>query len=171
MRPPRVIGVGNRWRGDDAAGLHAARRVRELAPEAADVVELEGEPVSVLDSLDGAGAAIVIDAVVAGAVPGTVHRIDATAGALPSRLAGPSTHLLGLADAIELGRALGRLPGRLVVYGIEGERFEAGWRPTPAVTSAIEATAAAIVAELPALRTHHGADWQAATDGGRLTAS
>lgn len=144
----RVIGVGNPWRGDDGAGLHAARRVRELAPDAVEVVELEGEPVSILDSFANAEAVIVIDALVAGYAPGTVHRIDATAAALPPRLARPSTHLLGLAEAIELGRALGRLPARLVVYGIEGERFETGGRPSPAIAAAVEEAASAIVAEL-----------------------
>ncbi len=34
--------------------------------------------------------------------------------------------VLGLAAAIELGRTLGRLPPRTVVYAIEAESFEAG---------------------------------------------
>ena len=37
-----------------------------------------------------------------------------------------STHALGLADAVELARSLGRLPQRVVVYGIEGAAFEFG---------------------------------------------
>jgi hydrogenase maturation protease len=143
-----VIGIGNRWRSDDAAGLLAARRVRELAPEAVVVSELEGEPVSVLDALEDAGEAIVIDAVSSGAVPGTVHRVDAGAERLPQAFAGPSTHTIGLADAIELGRALDRIPRRLVVYGIEGERFEEGEGLTPAVAEAIEEVAAEVRAEV-----------------------
>lgn len=147
----KVIGVGNRWRGDDAAGLVAAERIRDLAPEGADVVQLEGEPVSLLDAWEGTGAALVVDAVSSGAPPGTVHRVDALTDHLPEPLAGPSTHTLGLAEAIELARALDRLPARLVVIGIEGERFEAGEGLSAAVEDAIEAAVGAAIDEIRAV--------------------
>ena len=132
-----VIGLGNAARGDDAAGLTVARRVGGL--------EHEGDPVALLDVWREADVAVVIDAVSSGAAPGTVHRFDATAAQLPAQLRGSSsTHALGLAEAIELGRTLGRLPGQLIVYGIEGERFEAGAELTPAVAAAVEAVAGAV---------------------------
>jgi hydrogenase maturation protease len=144
----RVIGVGNRWRGDDAAGLLGARRLRDLAPEGAEVAELEGEPISLLDAWEGAEAVIILDAVSSGARPGTVHRVDALTERLPEPLSGPSTHTFGLAEAIELGRALDRLPRRLIVYGIEGERFEAGEGLTRAVERAVGEAATAVIDEL-----------------------
>jgi hydrogenase maturation protease len=150
----RVIGVGSRWRCDDAAGLVAARRIRELAPGGVAVSELEGEPISLLDLWEDTGAALVIDAVSSGSAPGTVHRVDAYAHRLPEPLAGSSTHTLGLAEAIELARALDRLPARLIVYGIEGERFEAGDALTAAVESGVEKAVAAVMDELEA---RHGA--------------
>lgn len=132
-----VIGVGNAARGDDAAGVIAARRLGGL--------EHEGDPVALLHVWCDADTAIVIDAVSSGAPPGTVHRFDATAAPLPTKLRGSSsTHALGLAEAIELGRTLGQLPARLIVYGIEGERFEAGAELTPAVAAAIEAVVDAV---------------------------
>lgn len=132
-----VIGVGNAARGDDAAGVIAARRLGGL--------EHEGDPVALLHVWCDADTAIVIDAVSSGAPPGTVHRFDATAAPLPTKLRGSSsTHALGLAEAIELGRTLGQLPARLIVYGIEGERFEAGAELTPAVAAAIEAVVEAV---------------------------
>ena len=132
-----VIGVGNAARGDDAAGVIAARRLGGI--------EHEGDPVALLDVWRGAATVIVIDAVSSGAPPGTVHRFDATAAPLPTQLRGSSsTHALGLAEAIELGRTLGQLPARLIVYGIEGERFEAGAELTPAVAAAIEAVVEAV---------------------------
>jgi hydrogenase maturation protease len=129
-----IIGVGNRWRGDDAAGLEVAARV----PGA---VSAEGEPVALLDLWQGASAVTVVDAVSSGAAPGTIHRLDASDAPLPAALAGPSTHLLGLSEAIELARALGRLPARVTVYGIEGEDFSAGAGLTPAVLDACAALA------------------------------
>ena len=134
-----VIGVGNAARGDDAAGLMVARRLGGL--------EHEGDPVALLDVWRNVDLAVLIDAVSSGAAPGTVHRVDATAAPLPARLrSSSSTHAVGLAEAIELGRTLGRFPGRLIVYGIEGERFDAGAELTPAVAAAIEAVVVAVKA-------------------------
>jgi hydrogenase maturation protease len=150
-RPPAaisVIGIGNDWRADDAAGLLAARRVRELAPSDLDVTEWEGEPVALLDRWADVSLAIVLDAVASGAAPGTVHRVAAHEGPLPAQLRGASTHAFGLAEAVELGRALGRLPERLVVYGIEGESFGAGEEVTGAVAEGVERTAAAVIEEV-----------------------
>ena len=53
---------------------------------------------------------------------------------MPSR---GSTHALGVAEAIELGRALGRLPRRLLVFGIEGGSFDAGAGLSPEVERAV----------------------------------
>jgi hydrogenase maturation protease len=133
-----VIGIGNPWGHDDAAGVELARRLRAAAPDGISVIELDGEPVTLLEAWAGQRAAIVVDAVSSGAPPGTVHRFDAAAAPLPARTFTHSTHVLGLAEAIELGRALGRLPERLVVYGIEGERFDAGAGLSPAVERAVD---------------------------------
>lgn len=144
---PKVIGVGNAWRGDDAAGLAAAGRLREEIGDDVEVAELEGELSSLIDAWEESDHVIVIDAVSSGAVPGTVHRIDARAARLPPPLARHSTHAVGLATAIELGRALDRLPRRLVVFGIEGERFEVGAELTPRVRNAVAHTVAAVMDE------------------------
>ena len=49
-----------------------------------------------------------------------------------------STHALGLAEAVELARSLGRLPQRVVVYGIEGESFAFGKGLSAAVAAAAD---------------------------------
>ena len=131
-----VIGIGNAARGDDAAGLIAAQRLGGL--------EHEGESLALLDIWDCAESVVVIDAVRSGAVPGTIHRFDA-AEPLPATLrSSTSTHAVGLAEAVELARALGRLPAQMTVYGIEGERFEAGTGLTPAVSAAVDAVVNAV---------------------------
>ncbi len=136
-RRVRVVGLGNALRGDDAVGLEVARRLRELLPDA-DVIAASGEPAALLDALgDGAEEVAIVDAVRSGAPPGAVHRFDAGAAPLPLA-SSASTHGLGLAEAIELGRALGRLPARLVVYGIEGQGYETGAQLSPPVARAAE---------------------------------
>ncbi len=143
-----LIGVGNEWRGDDGAGLEVARRVRESQIPDIEVVEHEGEPIGLIDAWTGAGETIVVDAVISGAAPGTVHRLDAGAEPLPAPLFRNSTHAMGIAEAVELGRSLDRLPSRLTVCGVEGERFEVGAAMTAAVEAAVESLAAELGEEL-----------------------
>ena len=140
-----MLGIGNPWRGDDAAGLEVARRLRA---EGLRALEREGEPSSLLDAWEGETDVFVVDAVSSGAEPGTIHRLDARAGPLPAELFAMSTHHLSVAEAVELARALGRLPERLEVYGIEGAGFEAGSGLAPPVERAVEAVAAELAARL-----------------------
>ncbi len=135
-----VIGVGNAFRGDDAAGLEVASRLGERVGEGVRVVECEGEPSRLLDAWEGAEEAIVVDAVSSGAAPGTLHHHDALAGPLPVALfQAASTHAVGVGEAVELGRALERLPARLEIYGIEGARFGLGEEMSPEVAGAVAA--------------------------------
>jgi hydrogenase maturation protease len=81
----------------------------------------------------------IVDAVSSGAPPGTVHELEAGGEPLPVRLFGSSsTHALGLAEALELARSLGRLPARVRVLGIEGARFDYGRGLSPEVEEAVE---------------------------------
>ncbi len=139
-----VIGVGNGWRGDDGAGLAVARRVRELAPAGVEVREVEGDATALVDAWSGAARVVVVDAAESGAPPGTVQRFDARSQPLPVRSLRSSTHAFGVSDAVEMARALRRLPDRLDVYAIEGASFTAGERLSPAVERAVDELATAL---------------------------
>jgi hydrogenase maturation protease len=143
-----VVGVGNAVRADDAVGLAVARELRGTLPADVDVVEREGEPTSLIDAWDGAEAVWLVDAVSSGAPPGTVHRVDAAREPLPAGFGRTSTHHFGLPEAVELARAMDRLPERLVVYGVEGASFETGDALTPDVAAAVAGVADAIRAEV-----------------------
>ncbi|MEU6430809.1 hydrogenase maturation protease [Microbispora sp. NPDC046973] len=133
-----VIGLGSDLRGDDAAGLEVARLLRGTLPPSVAVVENSGDPAALVEAWSGAALAIVVDAVSSGAPPGTVHMpLHLPARSLPRA----GSHALGLADAVALGRALGRLPGELVVAGIEGGDFTPGAPMTPQVLAAVRRTA------------------------------
>jgi hydrogenase maturation protease len=143
-----VIGVGNRLRGDDAAGPAVADRVRAEVPASVDVRVCEQEPSRLLDALAGADVAFIVDAVATGAAPGTLHRFDASSAPVPSRELRSSTHALGVGESLELARALGRLPRRTVVFGIEGTAFLTGDELSPAVADGVERAAVSVLEEV-----------------------
>jgi hydrogenase maturation protease len=144
-----VIGVGNRDRGDDGVGPEVLARVEGRLPRGARPARLAGDdPAAIMEAWQGAGRAIVVDAMSSGAAPGTVRRVDVGEGPLPADLGLVSTHALGAAAAIELARVLGRLPASLVVYGVEGEDFTRGASLSRAVAAAVPAVANQVLAEV-----------------------
>ena len=137
-----VLGVGRGDRGDDAAGPAVAERAMELVPDVTVVARVE--PAGLIDAWADAGLVVVTDAVWSGQPPGTVHVLHACHGPLPARTGAGGTHGLGLAEVIELGRALHRLPPELVVVGVEAQRFGLGEPMSPQVRTGIELAAKAV---------------------------
>ncbi len=91
---------------------------------------------------------ILIDAVAVQGTPGKVYRIDANAMPLPAKLFSRSTHDFGVAAAIELARALGQLPSRVIVFGVEGQDFFDGAELSSPVEQAVIEVVNQVVAEL-----------------------
>lgn len=134
-----MVGIGNSDRGDDAVGLLVVEALRADPPTGVELLTSRGDMLALLDQIDGADLVVLVDAVVSGAAAGTILRIDATDGAVKQQLSQfTSTHAFNLAEGIELARSLGRMPGRLVVYGIEGVEFGMGQPPGTAVRDAID---------------------------------
>lgn len=120
----RVIGVGNPDRGDDGVGPAVAARVANLADPLTEVTVSTADPSRLMERWDGADAVVIVDAVVDGAAPGTIRVVDLAQGPLPPDIAAVTTHGMGVGAAIDLARAMGRLPRRVVVVGVSAEHFE-----------------------------------------------
>jgi hydrogenase maturation protease len=146
-----VIGLGNPLRGDDAIGGVIARRLRELALPDVDVREESGEGVALLEAWQNATNVILIDAAQSGAAPGTIHRLDASRAPVSLRFFPPSTHAFGVAEAVELARALNQLPGCVVLYGIEGRSFRRGETLSPEVAGTVDEVLKGVCGDLGAV--------------------
>lgn len=132
-----VIGLGNRSRGDDGVGLEVARRLERSRRSNTRVILAHADLVSLLDLWQGAAGVIVVDAMHSGSHPGTVRRFDARVKPMLGSQFGVSSHAVGLAEVIELGRVLKQLPPHLSVVGIEGADFRPGAGLSPAVARAV----------------------------------
>lgn len=143
-----VIGVGNEFRGDDGVGREVIRRLEGRVPVGVDLRESSGEALSLMELWSEASAVILVDASDAEEEPGSVSRMDASQSALPSSFFHASTHAFSVADGIEMARSLGQLPERVIVYGIQGDRFEHGKHLSAAAESGIAEVVDQILKEL-----------------------
>ncbi|MCI2397803.1 hydrogenase maturation protease [Aliiroseovarius subalbicans] len=134
---PLVIGVGNIYAGDDAAGRHVAQGLRD-AGFPGEVVESAGVAADLVPLFETRDHVILVDACRSGASPGTIHRFDALDAPLPPFLSPLSSHGYGVGEAVELARALDMLPARCEVFAIEGACFDMGTQMAPAVAEAVE---------------------------------
>jgi hydrogenase maturation protease len=148
-----LIGLGNELRGDDGVGLEVARRLGERAARAGiEVREHQGEPTQLLEAWQGADSVVLVDTMRSGVPPGTIRRCDASREPLPAPVsASSSTHAFAVGEAIELARALHRLPERVIVFAVEGRSFATGAPLSAELMQAAEALADAVLGEALAL--------------------
>ena len=114
----------------------------------AEVIEAELAGIEVLDLMHGCQAVILVDAAHSGQKAGTIHRLDASTGAIGWNPFPHSTHAINAVDALELGRTLGVLPPHVIVYGIEAEETFAGRPVSPVVAQAMDIVATSIAQEV-----------------------
>jgi hydrogenase maturation protease len=148
----KIIGVGNDWRGDDAAGLLVARLLLTEPLSGVTVCESRGEATDLLQLWRDADVVIIIDAIFSEGQPGRIQRFEAKGRALALHFGSSySTHSWGLAEAVALGSVFQELPRHLIILGIEGRNFEVGQDLTPEVRAAIPEAVREIRTELEKL--------------------
>ncbi len=136
----QLIGVGSPFSDDRlgwvaAEALQCSSLVKTVEPGRIVISILDRPGAMLLAYWQDADNVILIDAVHSGAAPGTLHCLtasDLASGGLPA-----SSHDFGIARALELGGALGNLPGRVLLYGIEIDPAHVGPSLSAAVQSAL----------------------------------
>jgi hydrogenase maturation protease len=156
------VGIGSPH-GDDQVGWSIAEQLFQDVSVPGDVIVRRASvPIDLLDWLDGIDCLHVCDACQSNAPPGTLHRWEYSAAtpAHPNRECGASrpavlaglrstgSHDFGLATVLELANRLGCLPLQVVVWGIEGRRFEIGVKLSPEMIGIVPEVAAAVAGAL-----------------------
>jgi hydrogenase maturation protease len=139
-----IIGIGNQFRNDDAAGLLVINQLRKNLDNKVIIEENNGDGIKLIEQWKNKEKVIIIDAVNSGSEPGTIHEINifdnstqAALTILPEEFKF-STHLIDLTKAIKLAESLGYLPLELSIFGIEGKNFNSGTIVSEEVKTAIE---------------------------------
>lgn len=136
---PLFISLGHRFRSDDGAGPRVLDKLRSRLADGADFIECPGDVLQLLDAWQDRPQVCIIDAFFSeDEAAGNIQRLDGLSDALPSPLNPASSHAMNLPEAVELGRALNKLPQQLCVYAISGKSFIPGENLTPEVDKAID---------------------------------
>lgn len=150
MRSSVVIGVGNPAVADDAIGIEVARWLKkDLAGcPGITVSEVYNGGLELMEAMAGDDTAVLVDAIVTGRAPGTIHRLNLDEIATCRNTS--TTHNGSIAVALEFGRISGvKIPEMIHVWAIEAgdvTTFREGL--TAEVQEAVPLVAAEILQEL-----------------------
>ena len=144
-----VIGIGNDFRSDDAVGLYVVRTIDQLEHSGVTIIEGINDGTSMIELWAGVPHVFVVDCVSSGGNPGKIYRLDAFRDKIPEdRFPSYSSHAFNITDTIALARNIDRLPGSLIIYGIEGENFDTGDGLSEIVKKSADEVAVRIIGEI-----------------------
>jgi hydrogenase maturation protease len=132
-----VIGLGSPLMGDDGLGLVALERLRDLAPAGVELVDGGTWGMTLLPTVETADRLLLLDAINADRVPGTLIELEGEAVPRHFDLKF-STHDIDLRDVLALAELRGRTPGRLVALGLQPDRIEMVTALSPLIERALD---------------------------------
>jgi hydrogenase maturation protease len=145
MSRVRILGIGSPS-GDDQAGWLVADALLAGGLVEVDIEKLDRPGAGLISLLDGAAWVILVDAMQGGGQPGRIRRFDRKDW--PTYSHGLSSHGFGVLDALSLAQALGSLPPRLDLYGIEMGSVNPDEEAGDNIQAAVRQLAKHIAAEL-----------------------
>lgn len=119
-----VVGIGSTIRRDDGIGIRAARQYKErCSSRLVDVIELGTAGLSLLDFVEGYDRLIILDAIITGSPPGTLHELRGDDVAKSVHLS--VGHESDLPTSLQLGELLTRrMPRHVVVFAVEADDIQ-----------------------------------------------
>jgi hydrogenase maturation protease len=150
--PLLVLGLGNVLLQDDGVGAAAVAWLLEryAPPDAVRVLDGGTLGLALLPYLETADAVILVDAIKADALPGSLVRMEGedVGPAVATRL---SPHQVGVADLLDGARWLGRYPDSLVLLGLVPQSMDLAVGLSPRVHAALPELVERVVGEARAL--------------------
>lgn len=151
-----IIGMGNSLLSDDGVGIAVVRAVAERLKHSMNlsVTELHTGGIRLMEAMAGCKRAVVVDAMLTGAPPGTVRCFDPADFVTTKNTY--SSHDTDFATAYALGLMAGvLLPEQVSFWGIEARECDLfGERLTGEVAAAVPGAVDRIIAEIT--------EWEAA---------
>lgn len=135
-----VAGIGNIFLGDDAFGVEVVQRLAQRTlPEGVIVKDFGIRSYDLAYALmDDWDLVILVDALPRGGQPGTVYTLQPEMSATQPQ-ATPDAHSMNPVAVLQLVKAMGRTPSRLLVVGCEPASVEADAEGKMGLSEAVSA--------------------------------
>lgn len=137
-----IIGIGNVLCSDEGIGVHVINELKRITlPPNVKVFDCGTSGMAILEAMDGAEKAIIIDAISSGKEPGTIHiySIEELLRMEDNLLKLVSLHQLNLISTFKLAKLTDayRMPPQIIIIGIEIESLEYSLKLSDKVTKVI----------------------------------
>lgn len=154
--PVVVIGIGNILCSDEGVGVHVARELERMKlPPNVGVFDCGTSGIAVLEAMDGADKAIIVDAVSSGGEPGTVnlYTIEDLVRMDDRLLKLVSLHQLDFIATLRLAELTNayRIPREVIIIGVEAKSLECSMELSNEVRKAVPKVIEAIIREIDVL--------------------
>lgn len=142
-----IVGIGNPYRGDDAAGWAVIDGLKEKTGSVIKLVKQRGDIAELIDTFAQHKNVYIIDACSSSDPVGTWKRIDVHKQSIVDENPQTSTHGFSLSQAISLAKNLRQLPNKLILYVINGDNYSISEILSPSVAISVECVINAILNE------------------------
>lgn len=149
MSKTTVIGVGNLLLSDDGVGIHAIRKLEQVAglPSEVELVDGGTAGLNLMSYLEGVDCLIIIDAVEMGRPPGSIVRLSGDK--LPVYFAMKiSPHEITLPDLLAAAKLRDLYPKEVIIWGIQPQSLAVGVELSPALAEKLEVLVEQVINEI-----------------------
>ena len=144
-----ILGIGNLLLSDEGVGCRCVEELerRYVLPPAVSCVDGGTAGFELLPLVEDAQALIIIDALTDGRAPGTLVLVENDA--VPRlMLTRTSPHQIGICEVLATAQRSGKVPKRLLFFGIEPKSLEVAMGLSPEVSQALDKALDAVVSSL-----------------------
>lgn len=141
-----IIGIGNLLCRDEGIGVHVIERMKALElPDHVELLDIGTSTMDLISYLEGVKKLVVIDAMKAGGIPGTIYKCRPE-DLLPTEDGPISLHEIGLIETLDMVKKKG-LEMETVIFGVEPKVLDWGMELSDAVKIRIPAIIEAVLKE------------------------
>lgn len=146
-----VLGIGNILLRDEGVGVKVLEHLKEynLSKEV-ELIDGGTATLSLFPIFTETDHLIVIDAVKGGMTPGTTYRLGLS-DLMPTEGSSISLHDLGLLEALDMAKRIGKSPKSVVIFGIEPKEIDWGMELSPEINTKLPEIATLIIKEIETL--------------------